>query len=321
MFKGISVSMVLSIMVLGYTSGSLAQTYPDHPITLVIPMAPGDATDVAGRTMAEEFGKVLKVPVVPINKPGAATAVGNDFVVKSKKDGYTLLFATAALISSRVLQPETVPYDLFQDLTPLGLVTQNPFPLVVRSDAPYKNFKEMVEYSKKNPGKIRCSTMGVGSIGHFAVEIVNMAAGAHIEMVPFKGASPAITALLGGHVEACAVTIGSLISHLRSGALKAMVTSVKVSEFPDLRTMKELGYAQDLLGVWFSLYAPSGIPSGMRSTLVSAIEKAAKDPSFSSKIANLGMVHDYEAPEKLAERMRTEYKIIEEIAKKTGMVK
>jgi tripartite-type tricarboxylate transporter receptor subunit TctC len=271
--------------------------------------------------MADELTKLLKVPLIPLNKPGAATVAGNDFVVNSKKDGYTILFATAALISSSILRPETVPYDLFKNLTPLALVTQNPFPMVVRTDAPYKNFKEMVEYAKKNPGKIRCSTMGVGSVGHFDVEIVNSVTGAGIEMVPFKGATPAVTALLGGHVEATAVAIGSSISHMRSGAVKAMVTSVKVSEFADVPTLKGLGYPQDLLGVWFAFFAPSGIPSDVKATLVSAIEKVVKDPSVASKLANLGMVQDFESPDKLLERMRAEYKIVEEIAKKSGMTK
>jgi len=321
MLRIVSMLFVLIFLVLGYTSGPIAQGFPYRPITLVIPMAPGDATDVAARAMADELSKLLKVPVIPLNKPGAGTVAGNDFVVHSKKDGYTILFATAALISSSVLQPETVSYDLFNDLTPLSLVTQNPFPMVIRSDAPYKNFRGMVEYAKKNPGMIRCSTMGVGSVGHFDVEIVNSATGAGIEMVPFKGATPAITALLGGHVEATAVSIGSCISQMRSGAVKAILTSVKVSEFSDAPTLKELGYPQDLLGVWFAFFAPSGIPSDAKATLVSAVEKVAKDPSVASKLANLGMVQDFEPPEKLLERMRAEYKIVKEIAKKSGMIK
>jgi len=321
MLRIVSMLFVLTFLALAVPSQPLAQGFPGRPITLVIPMAPGDATDVAARAMADELSKLLKVPIIPLNKPGAGTVAGNDFVVHSKKDGYTILFATAALISSAVLQPETISYDLFNDLTPLGLVTQNPFPMVVRSDAAYKNFGEMLEYAKKNPGKIRCSTMGVGSVGHFDVEIVNSATGAGIEMVPFKGATPAITALLGGHVEATAVSIGSCISQMRSGAVKAMLTSVKVSEFPDTPTLKELGYAQDLLGVWFAFFAPSGIPSDAKATIVSAVEKVAKDPSVASKLANLGMVQDFEPPDKLLERMRGEYKIVTEMAKKSGMIK
>ena len=321
MLRVVSRLLVLIFLVLGYSSVLFAQDFPSRPVTMVITLTPGDATDVAARAIGDELSKVLKVPVIPLNKPGAATVTGTEFVVNSKKDGYTILFATAALISSSVLQPDTVSYDLFTSLTPLGLVTQNPFPMVVRSDAPYKNFREMVEYAKKNQGKIRCSTMGLGSVGHFDVEIVNSATGAGIEMVPFKGATPAITALIGGHVEATAVSIGSSISHMRSGAVKAMLTSVRVSEFADVPTLRELGYPQDLLGVWFAFFAPSGIPSDVKAALVSAVGKVAKDPSVGSKLANLGMVQDFESPDKLLERMRVEYKIVKEIAKKSGMIK
>jgi tripartite-type tricarboxylate transporter receptor subunit TctC len=318
----VSILVVLSFLVFGYTSGPFAQTYPERPITLVLPMAPGDGIDVAGRAMADELSRLLRVPIVPLNKPGASATAGTDFVAKSKKDGYTILFTNnASVISTRILQPENVPYDPFKDLTPLALVTQNPALMVVRGDAPYKNFKEMVEYAKKNPGKIRCSTMGVGSVGHFDVEIVNMVVGTDIEMVPFKGASPSVTAALGGHVEAVASAIGPLISHMRSGALKAILSSIKISEFADVPTLKELGYQQELLGIWFAFFAPADIPPEVRATLVSAIEKVAKDPSVASKLANLGMVQDFEPPDKLTERMRGEYKIVEEIAKKSGMIK
>lgn len=134
MSKRISVLMVLSVMVFGYTSVPFAQTYPDRPITLVLPMAPGDGIDVAGRAMGDELSKLLKVSIVPMNKPGAAATAGTDFVVKSKKDGYTLLLTNnASVISTRILQPENVPYDPFKDLTPLALVTQNPAIIAVRS--------------------------------------------------------------------------------------------------------------------------------------------------------------------------------------------
>jgi len=325
MSKRISMVMILSLIsliVFGFTSEPSAQKYPDRPITLVLPMAPGDGIDVAGRLMGEELSKLLKVPIVPLNKPGAAATAGTDFVAKSKKDGYTLLFTNnASVISAKILQPETVPYDGFKDLTPLALVTQNPALIAVRGDAPYKNYKEMVDYAKKNPGKIRCSSMGVGAVGHFDVEIVNTLAGTDIPMVPFKGAVPAATAVLGGHVEAVALAIGPLIPHFRSGALRPVVTSVKISEFPDVPTLKELGYSQELLGVWFAFFAPSDLPPEVKTTLVSAIEKVAKDPSVAAKLGNLGMVQDYESPDRLTERMKSEYKLVEEIAKKTGMIK
>jgi tripartite-type tricarboxylate transporter receptor subunit TctC len=273
MLKTISILTVISLMVVGITSGSFAQGYPSRPITLVLPMAPGDGVDVAGRAMGDELAKLLKVSIVPLNKPGAAATLGADFVVKSKKDGYTILFTSSpAVVSAKILQPDIVPYDPFKDLIPLGLSTQNPMLMTIRSDAPYRNFKEMVGYAKKNPGKVRCGVMGVGSVGHFNLEIVKMVTGADIDMIPFKGAAPSVTALLGGHVEAVFQAIGPLISHMRSGALKAMVTSVRFPEYAEVPTLKELGYPQGLLNVWFGFFAPAEVPPEVKATLVPAIE-------------------------------------------------
>ncbi len=318
------ISLLLAITILFFSSASklFGQNYPDRSINLIIPMAPGDGVDVSGRLMAEEFGKLLKVSIIPLNKPGATGTVGTDAVVKSKNDGYTILFTnSASIIYTKILHSENVPYDSFKDLTPLGLATVSPVLVVVQSDAPYKNFKELVEYAKKNPGKVRCGTPGVGSVSDFNVEIIKSLTGAEITIVPFKGASPAVTALLGGHVEAIATAIGPLIIHMRAGKMKGIVTSNKFPEFSDVPTLKQLGYQQDLLGVWFAYFAPAGVPSQISRTLVSAIEKVVNDQSISSKLAQLGMIQEFEPPEKLLTRMQEEYKMVEEIAKKSGMVK
>jgi len=311
-----------AVFLFGSASGLLGQEYPDKSINLVIPMAPGDGLDVSGRLMAEELGKLLKVSIIPMNKPGATGTVGTDAVAKAKKDGYTILFTnSASILYTKVLHSENVPYDSFKDLTPLGLATISPVLIVVGSDAPYKNFKELIEYAKKNPGKVRCGTPGVGSVSDFNVEIIKSLTGAEITIVPFKGASPAVTALLGGHVEAIATAAGPLISHMRSGKMKGIVTSSKFPEFSDIPTLKQLGYQQDLLGVWFAYFSPAGTPAPITGTLVSAIEKVVQDSAISSKLAQLGMVQEFEPPEKLLTRMHEEYKMVEEIAKRTGMVK
>jgi tripartite-type tricarboxylate transporter receptor subunit TctC len=322
MLKVISFCAAIAILLGASTSELLGQGYPDRPINLVIPMAPGDGLDVSGRLMADELGKLLKVPIIPLNKPGATGTVGTDAVVKAKKDGYTILFTnSASIIYTKILHPENVPYDSFKDLTSLGLATISPVLIVVRSDAPYKNFKEFVEYAKKNPGKVSCGTPGVGSVSDFNVEIIKSLTGAQITIVPFKGASPAVTALLGGHVEAIAAAAGPLISHMRGGKIKGIVTSNKFPDFPDIPTLRQLGYQQDLLGVWFAYFAPAGVPSQITETLVSTIEKVVNDAAISSKLAQLGMIQEFQLPEKLLARMQEEYKMVEEIAKRTGMVK
>jgi tripartite-type tricarboxylate transporter receptor subunit TctC len=320
--KVLSILVILAFLFLGGVSKLFGQGYPDRAIQVVIPMAPGDGLDVSGRLMAEELGKSLNVPIVPLNKPGATGTAGTDAVVKAKKDGYTILFTnSASIIYTRILHPENVPYDSFKDLTRLGLSTISPVLVVVRDDAPYKTLTELVDYAKKNPGKVRCGTPGMGSVSDLNMEIIKAHTGAKITIVPFKGASPAITALLGGHVETIVAAIGPLITHMRSRKIKGIVTSNRLPEFPDIPTFKQLGYPQDLLGVWFAYFAPAGITAPITGTLVSAIEKVVHDPTISSKLAEMGMIQEFESPEKLLARMHEEYKIVEEIAKKSGMIK
>lgn len=318
--KIISILLIFGIFFFGVSSNLHSQIYPERQINLVIPMAPGDGVDVAGRLMAEELSKLLKVPIVVLNKPGAGGGIGTDFVVKAKNDGYTLLLTPSApIIYNRILNPSEVPYDSFKDLTPLGLTTHTPILIAVRSDAPYKDFPEFVEFAKKNPGKIRCGTMGVGSVGDFDTEMIKAITKINITSVPFKGASPAITALLGGHVEAVAVALGPLIGHMRAGKVKGILISTKFPELSDIQTLKDLGYQQDLLGVWFAFFGPAGLSENVKNTLVPMIEKVVKDPAISSKLLKTGMIQAFEPPDKLLRRMQEEYKTAEEIAKIAGL--
>jgi tripartite-type tricarboxylate transporter receptor subunit TctC len=299
-----------------------AQSYPNQAINLVIPLAPGDAADVAGRTMGEELSKLLKVPVVAVNRPGGGMTIGTDSVVKAKKDGYTILLTTnAALVANRILNPETASYDPLKDLTPLGLSTRTPIVIAVRQDAPYKSFGELVEFAKKNPGKIRVGTVGPGSAGHLNVELTNSLTGAGLTVVPFKGGAPGITAILGGHVEGVAFSLGALSSHLKSGALRGVVISTQFPDHPEIPTLPQLGYRQNLLGVWFGFFAPAGVPAEVTKVLVPAIEKAVKEPSVATKLAGLGIVQEYQPPEKLVNEIREEHRIVEELARKAGLIK
>ena len=320
--KGLLSSLTAVSLLATATPHLGAQAYPNQAISVVIPLAAGDAADIACRAMAEELSKLLKVPVIVVNKPGAGGTLGTDSVVKAKKDGYTILLTNnAALIYNRILTPESVQYDPFKDLTPLGLATRFPLLLIVRPDAPYKSFNELVEFSKKNPGKIRVGTVGAGSVGHFTLEIINSLTGAGLTMVPFKGASPGVTALLGGHVEGGVLALGTLLGHVKSGAMKGILTSSQIPEYPEIPTLSQLSYRQNLFGVWLAFFAPSGVPAEVTKTLVPAIEKAVREPSVVAKLAGLGMVQDYLPSEKLIAEIREEHRTVEEIAKKAGLVK
>jgi tripartite-type tricarboxylate transporter receptor subunit TctC len=299
-----------------------AQGHPTSAITLVIPLAPGDATDVVGRTMGDELAKLLKVPVVPVNRPGGGMTIGTDSVVKARKDGYTILLApSSSMTAGRILSPETVTYDPLKDLTPLGMAARSPLVVVVRQEAPFKGFREMLEFSKKNPGKVHVGTAGAGTLGHFSIELINSLTGAGLTTVPFKGGGPGITALLGGHVEAGIYTVGALSSHLKSGAVRGVVISSRAPELPEVPTLSQLGYPQNFPGVWMAFYGPAGLPGEVSRTLASAVEKVAKDPAIGAKLAPLGIVQEWAPPDKVLTDIRDEYRTLQDVAKKAGLVK
>jgi len=287
---------------------------------VVVPLAPGDAADISARTMGEEISKALNTPVVAINRPGAGGAVAAASVVQAKKDGQTLLFAQNSALTFRVvLEPQAVAYDPQRDLVPLGITSRTPSVLVVRSDAPYKTFVELVEYAKKNPGKLRIGHPGVGSVGDFCVQQINALAGTDLLGVPYTGAAPAVAALRGEQIEGVVLALGALSAHIKAGTFRPLVASS-----PDLSgvpTLRSLGYKDDLFGVWFSFLAPAGIPEPARKALVEAIEQAAKSPAVAARLAPLGIVQSYAGPEQLAAEIREETRRVGEMARKTGLGK
>ena len=299
-----------------------AQDYPKGQISLVIPLAPGDATDTSGRAIADELSRELKVPIVPINRPGAGGALGTETVVKAKPDGYTVILTNnASLVFRSILDPKTANYNPLTDLTPLGMAMRSPSILAVRGDAPYQSLRELAEHGKKNPGAVRVGTAGAGSVGDFCVRTINTLTGAGITMVPFTGASPAVTALLGGHVEGVILALGTMTGHLRSGTLRGIVISSKYAEFPEIPTLAELGYSESIFGVWVGFFAPAGVPAEVTRALVPALERAIKSPAIAAKLRPLGMVLDYAPPDQLRAEIRDEHRRVDEIARKSGLVK
>ncbi len=299
-----------------------AQPYPNRPIQLVIPGAPGDAGDIGARLVAEELSKILKTTIIPVNKPGGAAAVGTDFVAKSKKDGYTLLYGiSAGLVYSPAHSPETIPYDPILDLEPLGFHAFFPTVLSLQFEALWKNFSEVIEYARKNPGKFRFGTLGVGSINHLQLEIIKSLTGVDITMVPFKGASPAITALLGGHIESAFVAVTISIPHYKSGKLRGILLDQKVAELPDIPTLRQLGYMRDLPSPWSALFAPTGIPEEAKKVLIPAIEKVIKTPDLMSRMQKMWFISNYKPPTELKHLLVEDYENARAMVKKMGVTK
>ena len=309
------------ILLCTLVSGAFAQNYPSGPINLVIPLAAGDATDIAARAVADGLARELKTPVVPVNRPGAGGALGTDIVVKAPKDGYNIVLTNnAALVFRSIMDPKSANYDPFRDLTPLGLAMRSPTVMVAGADQPFKNFKEMIAYAKANPGKVRIGTAGVGSVGEFCIQTINSFTDAGLVPVPYTGAAPAVTAVRGGHVEAVTLALGTMTAHLRSGAVRGIVISHKHPDFPDIPTTRELGFSEHLFGVWAGFFAPAGVPAEVTARLVPALERAIRAPEVAARLKPLGIIADYSSPAQLLAEMREEHRRVAEIAKKAGLV-
>ena len=314
--------IVLAFALLCLPAIAQAQSFPAGPISVVVPLAPGDAADISARALGEEISRLLNTSVVVINRPGAGGAVGTNSVVQARKDGYTILFAqNSALTFRAVLEPQSVSYDALRDLVPLGIAARTPSILVVRSDAPYRSFAELIEYSKKKPGQVRIGHPGAGSVGDFCVQLINALTGAELVPVPYTGAAPAVAALRGEHIEGVVLSLGALSSHIKSGTFRGIVASSRVPEVTDIPTLRELGHQEEMFGIWFSFLAPAGIPEDARKALVGAIEQAVKAPAIAARLAPLGILLSYSAPEQTTAEVREEFKRVSEMARKTGVLK
>jgi tripartite-type tricarboxylate transporter receptor subunit TctC len=278
--------------------------------------------DIAGRLVADELGKILGTQIIMINKPGASMTLGTDAVVKSKKDGYTLLYAnTTAMVYSRVPAPDIVPYDPVKDLEPLGMHLWVPLVVAVKEDSPWKTFPELVSYAKQNPGKLRVSSHGEASIDRFNVEIWQSLTETEFSHIPFKGPPEAVTALLGGHVEVTSTALSLALPHFNAGKLRILLITRKYPELPNIPTLTELGYKQELGAGWFAFYAPAGVPEEVKKVLVPAFKRIATNPEMKSKIDKMGFVVDYKSPAELKRIMIEDYDVAVAIAIKTGLRK
>ena len=266
--------------------GCFAQDgYPSKPITMVVPFPPGGVAELVGRPLAASMQATLKQPIVIVNRPGAGGAIGMGTVAKGPTDGYTILMGLSSIsifpVSDRI-NGKTPPYEL-ADFAPIALVTADPTILVVRTDGPYKSIKDFVAAAKANPGKINYSSSGVYGTLHVAMEIFANSAGIKLFHVPYQGGGPAVTALLGGQVEASAQGPAAAISQIRGGKFRALASwgTERLKLLPDIPTFKELGYEAEFY-IWTGVFVSAGTPAPIQARLREAVKTAANSPDFKS---------------------------------------
>ena len=277
--------LVLQLLIaLAALPASAQEAYPSRPISIVAPFPPGGVADLTARPVAAAMEKALKNPVGVVNKTGAAGAVGMQFVAASRPDGYTLLLA----LSSISIIPEAdklfdrKPAFTVDQFEPLALISADPTILVVRAESPWKTAKEFIEDARRRPNQITYSSSGIYGTLHMAMELLSHAAGITLRHVPHAGAAPALTAILGGHVDALASGPAVVLPHIKAGKLRALAGwgAERVAALPDVPTFRELGYPDAEFYIWAGLFAPKGTPEPVLGKLRETLKVAVADPDF-----------------------------------------
>ncbi|MGZ5094482.1 MAG: tripartite tricarboxylate transporter substrate binding protein [Burkholderiales bacterium] len=296
------VRYVISCLVLAAAGLAGAQdNYPSKPIQMVVPFPPGGVADITGRPTALVMSKLLKQPIIIVNKPGAGGAIGMATVANGRPDGYTLLMALSSVsiipVAER-LQGRQPSYELNQ-LAPVALISADPTVLVVRADGPYKTIKDFVAAAKAQPGKINYGSSGVYGTLHVAMEIFAQAAGIRLYHIPYQGGGPAVTALLGGQIEALASGPSAAIAQIKGGKMRALGVwgDKRLASLPEVPSMKELGYDATFY-IWSGLFAPSGTPAPIMQKLRSTVRSTVNDPEFKDAMSKIDTPIAYlDAPE------------------------
>jgi tripartite-type tricarboxylate transporter receptor subunit TctC len=265
--------------------------YPERIIRLVVPFAPGGGTDVVARTLAQDMGKDLGVTVLIENKPGAGTIIGTQAVATSRPDGYTLLMGTFSHAVNPSLNAK-LPYDPHKDFAAVALVARSFNIVVVNPKSPIRSIADLIAAAKANPGKLSYGTFGTGTSAHLAGELFKNIAKVDLTTVPYKGAAPAITDLIGGQIDVMFTTVASAASLIESGQLRAIaVTSAERSPaFPQLPTVAEAGVTGYAAESWYGLFAPAGTPTDIIERLNKAAASAVQSEAFKKLGVNEGLI-------------------------------
>jgi tripartite-type tricarboxylate transporter receptor subunit TctC len=282
--------------------------FPQRPITLVVPTAPGGSTDFTARLIAEPLSKALGQPVVVDNKPGASGNIGNQFVARAKPDGYTLLVSYSGYHVGNPHLFKQAGWDPVKDFAPVAMMTRAPQVIAARPNLPAGNLKELIAYAKANPGKLNYASSGNGSIQHIAGELFKQITGTFITHIPYKGSGPAVQDLMGGQVDLFITTPAGVVSQVQGGRLKAIAVTSKqrLASLPNVPTAAESGLQGYELDSWFALYAPAGTPTEIVQQLNFEIAKILQAPETRRKADESGTAVEAMTPAQLAAFTRKE---------------
>ncbi len=288
-------------------NGNAQGSYPARAVKFIVPITPGGSNDVMARLIAQKLTESWGQPVVVENRPGAGMNLGADAVAKSAPDGYTWLLGANNIFAFNPHMGKT-PFDVFKDFAPVAQVAVVPFVLVVHPSVPANNVAELIDYAKKNPGKLNYASSGNGSPQHLAAEMLGHLAGIKMQHVPYKGAVPAITDLLGGRIQVFIGAVNSLLPHIKDGKLRQLAGAggKRFAAFPDLPAIAETvpGLALD---VWLGVFMPAGTPKDIVARVNADIGKVLGVADVKATLAAQGIEPAFSTPDALAATIRDDH--------------
>ncbi|MEY3379759.1 MAG: Bug family tripartite tricarboxylate transporter substrate binding protein [Hylemonella sp.] len=288
LFKQFVALAFLSVMAFGSAS---AQTFPERTVRIVVPYPPGGFNDTLARVSAEKLTKMWNQPVVVENKPGGNTTVGNSFVAKSAPDGYTILITPLPFSALPGLYGAQLPYDALKDFTPLVWAGSTQNALVVRNELPVNTVQELLEYAKKNPGKLNYGSTGSGSSNHLSMELLMRMTGVKLTHIPYKGSAPATMAMIGGEIDALFDNVPNVLPHIKAGKMKVIAVSSQQRShlLPAVPTVAESGVSGYDVTVWFGMQLPAGTPTAIVDRLNRDIVQLLKEADVIKRFRDQGV--------------------------------
>ena len=289
-------------------AGAGAQGFPERSVKFVVPYTPGGFNDTLARVSADKLARIWNQPVVVENKPGGNTTLGNQFVAKSPADGYTILITPQPFSALPGLYGASLPYDALKDFQPLVWAGSTMNALVVRNELPVSNVREFIEYAKQNPGKMNFGSTGSGSSNHLSMELFMKMTGVKLAHIPYKGSAPAVTAMLGGEIDALFDNVPNVLPHIKAGKMKVIgVSGAQRSVLlPDVPTVAESGVPGYEVNVWFGIQVPAGTPRPIVEKLNRDIVTLVKEPDVVKRFRDQGVEVVASTPEQFSTLVHSE---------------